>query len=308
MNWVKMQETHDCIYSVVDYHAITTPFKPEELRRDTRDMLVDLLATGLDPEKCALVVQSELPQHTELAWILGSITPLGWLERVPTYKEKASMHPDYLNLGLLSYPVLMASDILVYRAEAVPVGEDQLPHLELTREIVRRFNHWFGDTFPEPEAIMKKETARIMSLKEPEKKMSKSLGEDSYIGIGDDPETIHAKIKRAVTDMGPDSTAMGPGVANLFNLLQIFGQEADYLTLYEDYETGSLRYVDLKTVTADAIIEGLRPIREKRKEIKSNPEILENALQLGHEKASAMATKTLSRVKERIGVGRDVNI
>ena len=223
-NWVRLQDEYDCIYSIVDYHGITSPFEPEELNRNVEEMVIDLLAAGVDPERSVLMVQSDVPEHTELAWILGTITPLGWLERVPTFKEKAQEQPDYINLGLLGYPVLQTADIIIYKAEAVPVGEDQLPHLELAREIVRRFNHMFGPLFPEPEAIVGRETARIMSLTHPEKKMSKSLGPDAYIALADTPDEIRRKIRRAVTDTGPGE-AMSAGVRNLFGLLRLFGTE-----------------------------------------------------------------------------------
>jgi len=304
-NWVRMQDTHDCIYAIVDYHAMTTPYDPEELNADARNMLIDLLASGIDPEKCMLVVQSQIPQHTELAWILGTITPLSWLERVPTYKEKADMHPDYLHLGLLGYPVLMSADILVYRATRVPVGDDQKPHVELTREIVRRFNHLFGETFPEPQARIRRETARIMSLTEPEKKMSKSLGPQSYIGIGEEPEDIRGKIMSAVTDAGPPADGqMSPGVANLFLLLECFGGDDISSEFEQQYEDRSIRYVQLKEATAEAIIESLAPIRKKRRELLENPQLLERIMERSREEAAALAEETMQDVRARIGLLR----
>lgn len=302
-NWVAMQETRDCIYGVVDYHAITTPFEPEELRTDVREMVIDLLAVGVDPEKSALIVQSQIPQHTELAWVLGSITPISWLERVPTFKEKSALHPDYLHLGLLSYPVLMAADILLYKADEVPVGEDQLPHLELTREIVRRFNYMFGQTFPEPAAYLQKDSARIMSLSDPDKKMSKSLGPDSYIALADQPDTVKKKIRKAVTDVGPEEGDMSPGVANLFRLLTLCGANEEHDLLMKDYRDGTLRYVDLKDATAEAIIAFLAPIRRRRDELAQNPEVLEKAVAVGRERAHAIADETMREVRDRLGVG-----
>ena len=302
-NWVQMQDTYQCIYAVVDYHAMTTPYEPDQLNQETDEMLVDLLASGIDPEKCTLIVQSQVPQHSELAWILGTITPLGWLERVPTFKEKSNMHPDYLNLGLLSYPVLQAADIILYKAEAVPVGEDQRPHVELTREIVRRFNHMFGDTFPEPQVITKKETARIASLTEPDKKMSKSFGPSSYIAIGDSPDQIREKIMKAVTDTGPSSgDEMSPGVASLFLLLRSFGAEEQYQAFAEEYRAQTIRYVDLKETTADVVAQGLQPIREKKQEIQNNKRMLEDTLAQGRETATALAAETMSEVRNRIGL------
>ncbi len=302
-NWVQMQDEYDCIYAIVDHHAITTPFDPEELNSNIRAMVLDFVAIGLDPDKCTLIVQSELSQHTELAWMLGAITPLGWLQRVPTFKEKSELHPDNVNLGLLSYPVLQAADILLYKAELVPVGEDQLPHVELTREIVRSFNHQFGDTFPEPQSEVRSGTARIMSLTEPNKKMSKSLGPDSYISIGDEPDVIRQKIMGAVTDTGPEPGQMSPGVANLFTLLGEFGSKKQVEKFKADYEDGTIRYVDLKEETAKAIIETLRPVRQRRRRLMESPDKVDQILEKGRERAHRLANETLSEVKEKMGVG-----
>ncbi len=301
-NWVAMQETRDCVYGVVDYHAITTPFEPRELGSDVWDMVMDLIAVGVDPEDSAIIIQSQIPQHTELAWILSTITPISWLERVPTYKEKSEMHPDYVHLGLLSYPVLMAADILLYRADEVPVGDDQLPHLELTREIVRRFNHMFGETFSEPQAFFQRDSARIMSLSDPEKKMSKSLGPNSYIALADEPDLIRKKVRKAVTDIGPSTDAMSPGVANLFGLLKLVGGDSDHDSLMGDYEAGTLRYVDLKDATAEAIISFLEPIRNRRRELEREPEALEKAVASGRDRAGEIAVETMDTVKSRLGI------
>lgn len=303
-NWIKLSESYDCIYSIVDYHGITSPFKPDELNADIEEMVIDLLAAGLDPERVTLALQSDIPAHTELAWILGSLTPLGWLERVPTFKEKAEQQPDYLNLGLLSYPVLMTADIIIYKAEAVPVGEDQLPHLELAREIVRRFNHLFGPTFPEPQAIVDRDVARIMSLTDPEKKMSKSLGPDNYIALADDPDLIRRKIRRAVTDTGVGQSDMSPGVRNLFTLLKIFGTDEEYNTLRKQYDAGTLRYVELKDTLAEALIRELEPFRQRRRELSGDRRRIKRILDAGAERARSLAEETLREVRDRIGIGR----
>lgn len=302
-NWIDLQDSYDCIYSVVDYHGIASPFTPAELNENIEEMVIDLLAAGIDPERASLTVQSDLPGHTELAWILGAITPLGWLERVPTYKEKQQDQPDYTNLGLLAYPVLQTADIVIYKAEAVPVGEDQLPHLELAREIVRRFNHTFGPLFPEPQALIQKESARIMSLTHPDKKMSKSLGPDSYIALADDPEVIRRKIRRAVTDVGP-AGEMSPGVRNLFGLLHLVGSDDEYATLMSHYDAGTLRYVELKDTLADALIRYLQPFRERRSAIAADRAKLHRVLRAGAERAGDLARATLAEVKAVIGVGR----
>lgn len=287
-SWIALQDQYECIYGIVDYHAITTPFDPRELPRDTWNLVVDYLAAGVDPERSLLVIQSHLPEHTELAWILGTITPVSWLERVPTYKEKSQEHPEYVNLGLLAYPVLQAADILIYKAEAVPVGEDQLPHIELTREVARRFNHMFGPTFPEPQAIVNRDTARVMSLTEPEKKMSKSHGPKSYIALSDPPEVIREKIMKAVTDVGPRPEGMSPGVANLFRLLRIFAEPAVYEDLRARYEAGTLRYVELKEILAEAIVRGLEPFRQRRQELLARPEYVAEVVAHGVERARAI--------------------
>ncbi|HEX6989901.1 MAG TPA: tryptophan--tRNA ligase, partial [Bacillota bacterium] len=303
-NWVKMQHEYECIYAIVDYHGITTPVAPGELNANIEEMVLDLLACGIDPERAVLMVQSDVAEHTELAWVLGTLTPLGWLERVPTFKEKAAQQPEHVNLGLLGYPVLMTADIVMYKAEAVPVGEDQLPHLELAREIVRRFNHQYGPIFPEPQAMVTRETARIMSLTEPERKMSKSLGPDSYVALADEPEVIRRKLRRAVTDEGPrPGGGMSPGVRNLFGLLEWFGSEDEYATLRERYEAGTLRYVELKDTLAEALIRHLEPIRERRAELAGDRERLRRILAEGAERARVLARATLDEVRRAVGVG-----
>lgn len=303
-NWVRMQDEYACIYGIVDYHGITTPFEPAELNANIEEMVLDLLACGIDPERAVLMVQSDVPEHTELAWVLGALTPLGWLERVPTFKEKAAQQPDYVNLGLLGYPVLQTADIIIYKAEAVPVGQDQLPHLELAREIVRRFNHLFGHVFPEPQAIVTQETARIMSLTDPEKKMSKSLGPDSYVALADEPDVIRRKLRRAVTDVGPRPEGeMSPGVRNLFGLLELFGSEDEYRTLRRQYDDGTLRYVELKDTLAEALIRHLEPIRRRRAELEGDRAHLRSILAAGAERAREVARATVDEVRRAIGVG-----
>lgn len=300
-NWIGLQNEYDCIYSIVDYHAIASPFEPQQLSEHTINLVVDFLAAGVDPERSLLLVQSLMPEHTELAWILGAITPVAWLERVPTYKEKAAQQPDYLHLGLLAYPVLQAADIIMYKAEVVPVGEDQVPHVELTREIVRRFNHMFGNTFPEPEALVTEDTARVKSLTEPDKKMSKSLGPSSYIALADEPSVIQAKVMKAVTDTGPSGSGMSAGVANLFGLLAIFDAE-NYIRLTADYEQGSLRYKDLKETLAAATGDFFAPFRERRRELLARPDYVREVIVDGARRARATAAATMAEVKDRTGL------
>lgn len=300
-NWIKLQDDYECIYSIVDYHAIASPFKPEELSQRTMNLVIDFLAAGVDPERSLLLVQSLMPEHTELAWILGTITPVAWLERVPTYKEKAAMQPDYVNLGLLAYPVLQAADIILYKAEVVPVGEDQVPHVELTREIVRRFNHMFGETFPEPQALVTEDTARVKSLTEPDKKMSKSLGPRSYIALADEPAVIRDKIMKAVTDAGPQADGMAPGVANLFGLLQTFDPPA-HERLLAAYNDGSLRYKELKETLAQALSDAFAQFRMRRQELMAKPDYVREIILTGAQRARAIAEETMAEVKERTGL------
>lgn len=299
--WIELQERYDCIYGLVDYHAITTPFSPEGLKGEVRDAALDLLAAGVDPKRSLLIVQSHVPEHTELAWILGTLTPVAWLERVPTYKEKAQMHPEYTNLGLLSYPVLMAADILIYKAEAVPVGEDQLPHLELTREIARRFNSMFGPTFPEPDALLS-EGARIMSLSEPTKKMSKTG--DEGIALSDSPADIKRKIRRAVTDSAPhmDHRSNNPGVQNLWQLYKLFAMPEDVEALESKLDEKKTGYQEFKSMLAEKITEGLAGFRERRSALERNPAHVARVLAEGGEKARALAQRTLSDVKQKMGL------
>lgn len=204
-SWLELQKDpdYDCIFVIVDYHALTEGPDPKELQQKVFDTAVDFLAAGLDPNKSIIMLQSLVPEHTDLAWILNCVTPVAWLERVPTFKDKAQQFKNNLNMGLLDYPVLMAADILLYKADIVPVGHDQLPHLELTREIGRAFNKRYGNFFPEPQEKITP-TPKIMSLTDPTKKMSKSLGQKSYLALADMPETIKKKIKSMITATGDE--------------------------------------------------------------------------------------------------------
>jgi tryptophanyl-tRNA synthetase len=216
--WIALQETNECVFCIVDLHAITTPYNPKELQKNILETTAVYLAAGINPEKSIIFVQSEVKEHTELAWLLGTITPIGELSRMTQFKEKSKKHKDYINAGLFNYPVLMASDILLYKAQAVPVGKDQEQHVELTRTIAKKFNQKFGAIFPEPETILPKTGAKIMSLTEPKKKMSKSDDPKSYISLFDSPEDITKKIMSAETDSGKEviyNVTKKPGISNL---------------------------------------------------------------------------------------------
>ena len=296
--WVKLQETHDCVFCIVDYHAMTIDYKPKEMNARITELALDYLSAGLDPEKSIIFVQSQVPEHTELAWILNTVTALGELERMTQFKEKSAQHKKNVNAGLFTYPILQAADILLYKADRVPVGEDQVQHVELTRDIAKKFNKKFGKTFPEPKPILTA-SARIMSPADPTKKMSKSLGDKHYIALTDSADTIRKKIKSAVTDTstGADS----PGIKNLFAILEAFDERASKGFKME-HKSGNLRYSDLKDVVANTIISYLTPFQERRKELEEQREEVAEILINGAEKAQKIAEKTMQEVREKIGV------
>jgi len=296
--WVDLQETHSCIFCIVDYHAMTIEYNARQMRERIVELALDWLSAGLDPSKSIIFIQSQVPEHTELAWIFNTITPLGELERMTQFKEKSAQHRKNVNAGLFTYPILQAADILLYKADRVPVGEDQVQHVELTRDIAKAFNRRFGKTLPEPKPILTK-AARIMSPTEPTKKMSKSLGEKHYIALTDSADTVKKKIRSAVTDTsaGADS----PGVKNLFAILEAFDQDAAKGFTME-HKKGTLKYSDLKDVVANTIIGHLKPIQEKRKELESRADEVADILIAGSEQAQKIAKKTMEEVREKIGV------
>lgn len=299
-NWARLQSEVESFFAVVDYHAITIPYDPAEMPGRVFDAALDVLACGIDPERCTFFVQSQVPEHTELCWIFNTLTSLGALERMTQFKEKSEQYRESINAGLFDYPVLQAADILLYKANLVPVGEDQLQHLELSREIARRFNQRFGDTFPEPEAALT-QAPRLMALNDPARKMSKSLP-GSYLSLADDEPTLRKKIGRAVTDAGPDPTVMSPGVKNLFTLLQEFADAATLCHFQEAYAAGTLRYSELKPAVADAVVNALAPIRARREALLAHPDRVRAALAAGAERASAVARATMSEVRHRLGL------
>ncbi len=300
--WLKLQDKYDCIYAVVDYHGITTPFDPQKMQQNILNVVLDYLALGLNPKKCSLIIQSHLPEHLELAWILGSVTSLAKLQHLPTFKEKVKLHPAYVNLGMLSYPVLMAADILIYKSNFVPVGKDQLPHIEFSREIARKFNRTFGKVFPEPKALLTR-GARIMSLTDPEQKMSKSLGPQSYIALADSLKVIEAKIAKAVTDVGPRKGAkMSPGTANLFTLMQEFSDSKTLSYFKAKYKKGTIRYSEMKKALACDIAKAFEPFRKRRLELAKKPSYIKKILEEGAKKARKTAQETIKEVKKKIGL------
>jgi len=302
-NWVAMQETHDCVYCAVDLHAITVRQKRAELRRGTIDLINLMLASGVDPDRSIVIVQSHVPQHSELAWILNTITYMGELRRMTQFKDKtAGAEGESIGVGLFDYPVLMAADILLYRADAVPVGEDQKQHVELTRDLAERFNNAFGKTFVVPEPIIRGQGARVMSLDDPAKKMSKSGGSEAgYIAIMDSPDVIRRKVKRAVTDSGAE-VRPGPDKPALSNLLDIYSAlSGDTVEdLVERYSGKG--YALFKADLGDVIVTALEPIQERIRELEADKSATLEVLARGSDMARSIAERTMVRVRERVGL------
>jgi len=296
-----LQNKYDCIFSVVDSHTITVPYDPKTLKQSVRNIILDYLAAGLDPQKCALEIQSMVPQHTELAYLLATIYPVSRLEDLPTYKEKKAQYPKYINMGLLYYPVLMAADVLLYKGELVPVGIDQEPHLEVMREIARKFNSMFGQTFPEPQRF-KTEGEYVPSLSGGGK-MSKSV-EGSFINLTDDLETIKKRLAGAPTDSGTLGGILPKtgGIANLFTLLKLFKLDKKYKKFEQDYKTKKIRYSELKEVLAQGIFKELQPFQERRKKFAENPGLVDEIIKNSLEKCLIMAEETMREVREKMGL------
>jgi tryptophanyl-tRNA synthetase len=297
-NYVRLQDEFDAIYCIVDYHALTSSHDPDLLRERTRDMAASLLALGLDPERCTLFVQSHRPEHTELAWLLTTVTPVSWLERTPTYKEKRETQPDDINHGLLTYPVLQAADIGMYKATVVPVGRDQAPHLELSREIVRAFNHRYGDTFPEPQAVFT-EAPTVLGT-DGVRKMSKSVG--NTIDILGTPELIRKQVMSMVTDTQRIlRTQPGrPEICNVCQLQRFFG--GDYEDLWEGERTARTGCVDMKQVLAERIIRHYAPARERYLELMARPAEVEGVLEAAADRLRPIATETMDDVRHKMGL------
>jgi tryptophanyl-tRNA synthetase len=297
-NFVKLQFEYEAIYCIVDYHALTSTHDGGVLRARTREMAASLLALGLDPERCSLFVQSHRPEVTELAWLLTTVTPVSWLERTPTYKEKKRDQPDDVNHGLLTYPVLQAADIVIYKASLVPVGKDQAAHLELTREIVRSFNNRYGDTFPEPQAVYT-EAPTVLGT-DGVHKMSKSLG--NTIDILAPPEVIRKQVMSMVTDTKRIlRTDPGrPEVCNVCQLQPAFGD--DYESLWEGERTARTGCVDMKKLLSDRIIARYAEARETYVDLMAHPERLQEILAAGAERIRPIAEATIDEVRHKMGL------
>lgn len=300
-NFGPLQEDYNCIYCVVDLHAITVRQDPAALRRQTLEVLAQYLACGLDPEKSTLFIQSHVPAHSELAWVLNCYTMFGEMSRMTQFKDKSAKHADNVNVGLFDYPVLMASDILLYQADLVPVGVDQLQHIEITRDIAQRFNNAYSDTFKMPEPYVPKVGAKIMSLADPMKKMSKSdENANGFILLMDQPEDIMRKFKRAVTD-SDGLIVRGEDKEGISNLIMIYALATGKTPEEIEQEFAGRGYGDFKIATGEAVVELLRPIREKTEDLLKNKDYLEKVYTEGAQKANYMARKTLDKVYRKVG-------
>lgn len=292
-NWVELQNTYSCSFFIADLHALTSDIKTVDLQKQTFDLAVDLLALGINPKKSILFKQSDVIGHTELAWIFNCLVPIAELERMTQFKDKSAKQNANINAGLLTYPSLMAADILLYLAEYIPVGEDQVQHLELTRIIARKFNNRYDKFFPEIKPVLSP-AKRLMSLNDSTKKMSKSLGESSYIAIRDDAETISKKIKKAVTDE--------QGVKNLLELYSYFGDQKKHSKLAKDLGSGQLMNTELKDELTKTILEFLKPTQEKIKYYQAHPKEVEKILNDGAKEAQKIADKNLKEIKKIVGL------
>ena len=301
-NWIALQDdpqTEQAIFAVVDYHGITTPFDPKTYYQQVADTVLDFLAAGVNPEKSLLIRQSRISEHTELAWIFNTITPVSWLDRLPTYKEQLAKSPKYNHMGLLDYPVLMAADILIYKSNLVPVGQDQLPHIDLTNEIGKKFNHMFGEVFPSVKAYVT-EGAKIMSLQEPTAKMSKTG--DEGIALSDSPDEIRNKIKKAVTDSGSEIKFDENAKPAISNLLAIYSLLSNKPTPEIEGQYGGKTYVEFKNDLAEVIADFLKPFQEKHRQFAGDLGLVERILTESEEKAKKIAKANLKEIKQKIGI------
>lgn len=302
-NWTKLQNQQDCIFCIVDMHALTVRQEAKDLRKRTYDSFVQLIACGIDPERALLFIQSYVPAHAELAWILNCYTYLGELNRMTQFKDKSTKHSDNINAGLYTYPSLMAADILLYQADLVPVGEDQKQHIELSRDIAIRFNNSYSPTFVVPEGYFPKTAARVMSLQEPYKKMSKSdENENAYITLLEEPSSIMKKIKRSITDSENQVRYDRENKAGISNLMEIYASITGKNMKDIEKEFEGVGYGQFKTAVGETIIETLSPIQQKFKELSNEKDFINNLIKEGAIKAQKRSYKTLSKVKKKIGL------
>lgn len=301
-NWIKLQNDYDCYFAIANMHAITVRQNPAELRQKTLSMLALYIACGIDPDKCCLYIQSHVPAHAELCWVLNTFTYVGEMERMTQFKDKSARHAENVNMGLMDYPVLMAADILLYQAEYVPVGEDQRQHLEIARDIAQRFNNIYSPTFTVPEGLFLKVGAKINDLQEPAKKMSKSAeNPNGSVFLSDDRDTVIRKFKRAVTDSGSEikyDPENKPGISNLLTIYSVF---ADKTIPEAEAEFAGKGYGDFKLAVGEIVSDKLAPIKSEQAKILADREYLNTVLKNGAERAAHTAGRTLSKVYKKIG-------
>lgn len=298
--WIELQNTYESFFMVADLHAITSDFEPKNLQNLIYELVAFYLAAGLNTKKAVIFVQSHIPEHCELTWLLSTLTSFGDLKRMTQFKEKSEKEqPQNVNAGLFNYPLLMTADVIIYKAQLVPVGEDQVQHIELARAIVDRFNRLYGHTFLRPRPLLTK-GARIMSLNNPDQKMSKMV-KGSYVSLLDTPSQIRQKIMSAVTDTKPGKE-MSSGVKNLFTLLEIFAKRIVYESFKKKYQQRTLKYEELKKQLADDITAGLAPLQKKFSQLKQDKKYLKRIIENGDQKARAIAADTLLEVKKKMGL------
>lgn len=302
-NWTRLQHEHKCIFCIVDMHAITVRQEPKNLRQRTYDSFVQLISCGLDPEKALLFIQSHVPAHAELAWLLNCYTYMGELNRMTQFKDKSSRHSENINAGLYTYPSLMAADILLYQTDMVPVGEDQKQHIELTRDIAIRFNNSYSPTFVVPEGYFPKAGARVMSLQEPDKKMSKSdENVNAYITLLEEPSVIMNKVKRAVTDSDNQVRYDIKNKAGISNLIDIYSSITGKSIQDVEKEFSSTGYGQFKNAVGEAVVEILSPIQKRFKELSKEKDYINQLIKEGAQKADSRSYKTLNKVMRKIGL------
>ncbi|RJQ35675.1 tryptophan--tRNA ligase [Candidatus Parcubacteria bacterium] len=292
-NWIELQDQYSCYFFIADLHALTIKLEPEKLKKQTFDLAVDLLSLGIDPKKSIFFKQSDVVGHTELTWIFNCLVPVSELERMTQFKDESAKQPDNVNAGLLTYPALQAADILLYLVENVPVGQDQIQHLELSRIIARKFNNRYQNFFPEVKPVLSN-TPKVMSLNNPIKKMSKSLGPASYIAIRDDKDTVIKKIKKAVTDE--------QGVKNLLELYPYFGDKKKHDQMTQEYKAGKLMNAKLKEELTISILDFLEPIQKNIKDYEKNPDKIYKILENGAKEAQKIASKNMLEIKKIVGI------
>jgi tryptophanyl-tRNA synthetase len=299
-NWVRLMKEYDCFFTIVDLHAITVTYDPALLPQRVWDAALDNMAAGLDPERCTIFVQSHVPEHTELCWLLNCVTPLGELGRMTQFKEKSERERENVTAGLLNYPILQAADILIYKADAVPVGEDQAQHLEFTREVARRFNSRFGPYFPEPATLIGR-GARVMGL-DGSSKMSKSM--DNTIGVGEEPDAIWEKLRPAKTDEARKrrSDPGNPDLCNIFSYHKLVTPEGEIREVVEGCTGATIGCLDCKKIFHRNLMKRLDPIRERRQALQAKPEFVREALRAGARKARVVARETLDGAKTLMGL------